>query len=62
MAYERGIEDPAKHSQALQIATLDMRVDVVGAIADVTVTVKFSNPGDETWKDASRSISRPAPW
>ena len=47
MAYERGIEDPAKHSQALQIATLDMRVDVVGTIADVTVTAKFSNPGDD---------------
>src|SRR6187399_1098541 len=47
MAYERGIEDPAKHSQALQIATLDMRVDVVGTIADVSVTAKFSNPGDD---------------
>jgi hypothetical protein len=48
MAYDRGIEDPARHSQALQIAALDMRVNVVGALADVTVTVKFSNPGDET--------------
>lgn len=47
MAYEQGIDDPAKHSQALQIADLNMRVDVVGTIADVTVTAKFSNPGDE---------------
>ena len=47
MAYEQGIDDPAKHSEALQIAALDMRVAVVGTIADVTVTAKFSNPGDD---------------
>ena len=47
MAYERGIDDPEKHSEALQIATLDLRVDVVGTIADVTLTAKFANPGDD---------------
>ena len=47
MAYDRGIEDPGKHSEALQIATLDVRVDVVGTIADSTVTAKFVNPGDD---------------
>jgi hypothetical protein len=47
MAHEQGIDDPEKHSEALQIATLDLRVDVVGTIADVTVTAKFSNPGDD---------------
>jgi hypothetical protein len=47
MAYERGIADPGKHSDALQIATLEVRIDVVGTIADTTVTAKFVNPGDD---------------
>ena len=47
MAYEQGIDDPAKHSEELQISALGLRVAVVGTIADVTVTAKFSNPGDD---------------
>jgi len=47
MAYEQGIDDPAKHSEELQISALDVGVAVVGTIADVTVTAKFSNPGDD---------------
>jgi hypothetical protein len=47
MAYERGIEDPGKHSEALRIATLEIRVDLVGTIADSTVTAKFVNPAED---------------
>ena len=47
MAHERGIEDPGKHSEALRIATLDIRVDLVGTIADTTVTAKFVNPAED---------------
>lgn len=47
MAYERGIEDSEKHSEALRIATLDIRVDLVGTIADTTVTAKFVSPAED---------------
>jgi tetratricopeptide (TPR) repeat protein len=45
-AYERGIDDPSRHSKALRIADLNLKLDIVGAIADTTVTVRFSNPSD----------------
>jgi len=57
-AYDRGIEDPDKRSQALQIATLDMRVDIVGNIADTTVTAKFTNPSSE-WLEGRFSFDLP---
>jgi len=47
IAHERGIDDPDKHSEALQISSLDLRVDVVGTIADFTLTATFTNPTGE---------------
>ena len=58
VAYERGIEDPDKHSEALNIATLDVRVDIVGNIADTTVTAKFMNPSDE-WLEGRFTLDLP---
>ena len=57
-AYDRGIEDPDKRSEALQIATLDVRVDIVGNIADTTVTAKFTNPSSE-WLEGRFSFDLP---
>ena len=57
-AYDRGIEDPGKRSEALQIATLDVRVDIVGNIADTTVTAKFTNPSSE-WLEGRFSFDLP---
>jgi tetratricopeptide (TPR) repeat protein len=47
-AYERGIDDPSKHSKALRLANLELKVDLVGAIADTTVTARFENGSDDT--------------
>ena len=46
-AYERGIEDPGRHSKALRVASLDLKVDIVGATAETTVTARFVNPSDD---------------
>jgi len=47
-AYERGIDDPARHSKALRISDLNLKLDIVGAIADTTIIVRFNNPsGDD---------------
>ena len=45
-AYERGIDDPSRHSKALRLATLDLDVDLVGAIADTTLTARFENTSE----------------
>src|SRR5688500_1902444 len=47
-AHEQGIDDPAKHSKALRLGSLALDVDVVGAIAEFTVTARFDNPSEET--------------
>jgi len=57
-AYDRGIEDADKRSEALQIATLDVRVDIVGNIADTTITAKFTNPSTE-WLEGRFSFDLP---
>jgi hypothetical protein len=46
-AYEQGIEDAESVSKALQLADLSLDVDVVGALADVTLTARFANPSEE---------------
>jgi hypothetical protein len=48
LGYEQGIEDPESESQALKLADLELDFDVVGALADVTLTARFANPIDET--------------
>ena len=48
LAYEQGIEDPESESEALRLADLALDFDVVGALADVTLTARFANPSDET--------------
>ena len=45
-AYERGIDDPSRHSKSLRLANLDLDVDLVGAIADTTLTARFENTSD----------------
>jgi hypothetical protein len=47
-AHEQGIDDPAKHSKALRLGSLALDVDVVGAIAEFTVTARFENPSAAT--------------
>ena len=41
--YERGIDDPSRHSKALRLGNLDLKIDVVGSIADTTLTARFEN-------------------
>jgi hypothetical protein len=48
LAYEQGIEDPGQRSEALRLSDLSLELDVVGALADVTLTARFANPSDET--------------
>ncbi len=48
LAYEQGIDDPESESEALRLADLALDFDVVGALADVTLTARFANPSDET--------------
>ena len=48
LGYEQGIEDPESESEALRLSDLALDFDVVGALADVTVTARFANPSDET--------------
>src|SRR6185295_13444151 len=43
-ANEQGIDDTDKRSDALRIESLDVRMEVVGALVDTTVTVQFANP------------------
>jgi hypothetical protein len=47
-AHEQGIDDPARHSKALRVGSLSLDADVVGAIAEFTVTARFDNPSGET--------------
>ena len=47
LGYEQGIEDPESESQALKLSDLALDFDVVGALADVTLTARFANPTDE---------------
>src|SRR5688572_20984897 len=44
-AREQGIADDAHRSEELRIAEFDLRIDIVGAVAEATATMKFANPG-----------------
>jgi hypothetical protein len=46
-AYERGIDDPSRHSKTLRLANLDLDVDLAGAIVETTLTARFENASDE---------------
>jgi tetratricopeptide (TPR) repeat protein len=48
VAREMGIDDEEASSRALRVADLHVVVDVVGALADVTLTVRFANPSEDT--------------
>jgi len=44
LAHIQGIDDPARESRALQISSLALDADVVGALAELTLTARFENP------------------
>jgi hypothetical protein len=46
-AYERGIDDPSRQNKALRLANLDIKVDLLGAIADTTLSARFENRSAE---------------
>jgi len=46
-AHERGIDDPKHRSTALALAELRIDLDVLGSLADGTLTARFFNAGDE---------------
>ncbi len=46
-AYQQGIQDPLKHSKALALAELTLDLEVVGTLADGTLTARFYNPSPD---------------
>ncbi len=46
-ALEQGIDDSARRSKALRLGSLALDVDVIGAIAEFTVTARFDNPSED---------------
>ncbi|HKU90741.1 MAG TPA: VIT domain-containing protein [Steroidobacteraceae bacterium] len=48
LAHERGIDDPSMQSLALRLESLDVQIDVVGALAQTTLTARFVNPSRDT--------------
>jgi vault protein inter-alpha-trypsin-like protein len=48
VAREQGIDDPERQSEALRLASVLLDIDVVGALAEITLTARFQNPGDDT--------------
>ena len=48
LAHERGIDDPSKQSESLRLESLDVKVDVGGALSETTLTARFVNPSRDT--------------
>ena len=47
-AQVQGIKDSRKESADLRLASLEIDIEVAGALADVTLTARFSNTADDT--------------
>src|SRR6478736_2593409 len=43
-ARDSGVDDEQAVSHALEIADLDVRVEIVGNVAETTLTARFANP------------------
>lgn len=46
-AQVQGIRDPSKESADLRLASLEIDIDVAGALADATMTARFANSADQ---------------
>ena len=61
-ALDSGVDDEHAKSFALDIADLDVVVDIVGNVARTTVAARFTNARGTTWKAPSLCSCPTAPW